>query len=74
MDVLIPVCEALQEGAGLGDAVRVAEEAAMATASMKPRFGRATYVGDKADGDMPPDPGAYAIAKWLGGFSEGWNA
>ncbi|KAL2783728.1 Dak1 domain-containing protein [Aspergillus keveii] len=74
MDVLIPVCEALQEGAGLGTAVRVAEEAALATASMKPRFGRATYVGDKADGNMPPDPGAYAIAKWLGGFSEGWNA
>jgi dihydroxyacetone kinase len=74
MDVLIPVCEALQEGAGLGTAVRVAEDAALATASMKPRFGRATYVGDKADGDMPPDPGAYAIAKWLGGFLEGWNA
>ncbi|KAL2818031.1 Dak1 domain-containing protein [Aspergillus granulosus] len=75
MDVLIPLCEALESGAGLGTTVGVAEEAAMSTANMKPKFGRATYVGDQgSSGDMPPDPGAYAIAKWLAGFSEGWNA
>ncbi|KAL2844143.1 Dak1 domain-containing protein [Aspergillus pseudoustus] len=76
MDVLIPLCEALESGAGLGTTVHVAEEAAASTANMKPKFGRATYVGEQqgGPGDMPSDPGAYAVAKWLAGFSEGWNA
>ncbi|KAL2866061.1 dihydroxyacetone kinase 1 [Aspergillus lucknowensis] len=74
MDVLIPLCRELEEGASLDAALHAVEEAAASTASMKPRFGRAAYVGDgAADGEMPPDPGAYAIAKWLGGFLEGWE-
>ncbi|KAL4876774.1 dhal domain-containing protein [Aspergillus karnatakaensis] len=76
MDVLIPFCEVLEStGGDLVAAVEAAEEAAKATAIMAPRFGRAAYVGDDAPaaGDMSPDPGAYAVARWLHGFARKWD-
>ncbi|OCL05622.1 dihydroxyacetone kinase [Glonium stellatum] len=76
MDVLIPFCEVLGQTSDLDKAVAEAEKKAQATAGMKARFGRATYVGDEKaqNKDMPPDPGAYAAAVFLRGLLEGKGA
>lgn len=72
MDTLIPWCETLQATRDVGKALAAAEEGAKKTAGMKPRFGRATYVGEMKEGEqMPPDPGAYAVAVFLRGLVEG---
>ncbi|KAF2489686.1 dihydroxyacetone kinase [Lophium mytilinum] len=70
MDALIPFCESLEKEGDFGKAVAEAEKGAKATAGMKARFGRATYVADdKAqEGDMPPDPGAFAAGVFLRGL------
>lgn len=76
MDVLIPLCETLEKTRGnLLGAVEVAEARAQATAAMKPRFGRATYVGEDASSsnEKPPDPGAYALSVWLRAFLNEWT-
>jgi dihydroxyacetone kinase len=44
-------------------AVAAAERGAEATAQMKPRLGRSSYLGDRVLGH--PDPGAKAVAIWL---------
>jgi len=73
MDTLIPFCEAFEKD-GFEKAVTAAEEGAKSTGGMKAKFGRATYVGDKADtGDAPPDPGAMAAHIFLEGFSKGFS-
>jgi dihydroxyacetone kinase len=73
MDALIPFCESLGKDGDLRKAVQEADKGAKATAGMKARFGRATYVADdKAQsGDMPPDPGAYAASVFLKALLEG---
>jgi dihydroxyacetone kinase len=73
MDTLIPFCETFGKE-GIEKAVRAAEEGAKSTGGMKAKFGRATYVGEKADlADAPPDPGAMAAYIFLDGFYKGWN-
>jgi dihydroxyacetone kinase len=52
----------------LGTAVAAAERGAAATAQMKPRLGRSSYLGDRVLGH--PDPGAQAIAIWLRAATE----
>jgi dihydroxyacetone kinase len=49
-------------------AVEAAEHGAAATAQMKPRLGRSSYLGDRVLGH--PDPGAKAVAIWLRAASE----
>jgi dihydroxyacetone kinase len=72
MDTLIPFCETF-ENEGIEQAVKAAEEGARSTGGMKAKFGRATYVGDKADvGEAPPDPGAMAAYIFLDGFLKGY--
>ena len=72
MDTLIPFCETFEKD-GFEQAVKAAEEGAKSTGGMKAKFGRATYVGDKADtGDAPPDPGAMAAHIFLEGFLKGF--
>jgi dihydroxyacetone kinase len=72
MDTLIPFCETFEID-GFEQAVKAAEEGAKSTGGMKAKFGRATYVGDKADvGDAPPDPGAMAAYYFLDGFLKGY--
>lgn len=73
MDVLIPFSERLSTTNDLGDAVHAAENAAQKTASMEPKFGRASYVGDRKEKmeTLPPDPGAYAVCVFLKGLQEG---
>lgn len=71
LDAMVPFAteffKTLHEGSetpsALASAVRAAEAGAAATASMKPRRGRASYLGERAIGN--PDPGAVAVAIWL---------
>jgi len=49
-------------------AVEAADRGVEATAQMKPRVGRSSYLGDRVLGY--PDPGAKAITIWLGAASE----
>jgi dihydroxyacetone kinase len=74
LDALDPFVRALEKGeaanpsAAVMDAVAAAEQGAEATARMKPRLGRSSYLGDRVLGH--PDPGAEAIAIWLRAASE----
>jgi dihydroxyacetone kinase len=71
VDALKPAADALQNGlvhmastdAALQAAVDAASDGALRTASMHPRRGRSSYVGDRALGHV--DPGAHAVALWL---------
>lgn len=62
LDALDPATAALA-AAGLDVAVAAAEAGADRTASMLPRRGRSSYLGDRALGHV--DPGAKAVALWL---------
>jgi triose/dihydroxyacetone kinase / FAD-AMP lyase (cyclizing) len=74
LDALAPFVESLKDARGepsreiLLSAVEAAERGAMATAQMKPRLGRSSYLGDRVLGH--PDPGATAVAIWLRAASE----
>ncbi|AKZ63432.1 dihydroxyacetone kinase [Herbaspirillum hiltneri N3] len=71
IDALHPAAQALQaaldggknQEAALAAAVEAAVQGAAQTASMKPRRGRSSYLGDRALGFA--DPGAHAVALWL---------
>ncbi|EEA00328.1 dihydroxyacetone kinase, L subunit, partial [Burkholderia sp. H160] len=71
VDALKPAADALHNAlaqaastdAALQAAVDAASDGASRTASMHPRRGRSSYVGDRALGH--PDPGAHAVALWL---------
>jgi len=71
LDALVPASEALTAAltsgqppaAALVAAAEAAEAGAEATASLPPRRGRSSYLGDRAIGH--PDPGAVAVAIWL---------
>jgi dihydroxyacetone kinase len=72
VDALHPAAVALDaalvKGASAIDALKASVDAAAqgaeATAQMHPRLGRSSYVGDRALGFA--DPGAHAVALWLG--------
>ncbi|KAH6895928.1 dihydroxyacetone kinase [Thelonectria olida] len=69
MDTLIPFAEAM--GSGCFDtAVEAAKKGAEATKTMKPRLGRATYVGVGNEKELPPDPGAWAAMVAVAGLRE----
>lgn len=74
LDALDPFVQALKspDGKALGktvlSAVDAAEHGMEATAQMKPRLGRSSYLGDRVLGY--PDPGAKAITIWLRGVCE----
>ena len=71
VDALKPAADALQDAlaqaasphAALRAAVDAAIDGTLRTASMHPRRGRSSYVGDRALGHV--DPGAHAVALWL---------
>lgn len=74
VDALSPFCKTLGEGKSLDEAVREAKRGAEGTKKMTARLGRATYVGQKADGgEMPPDPGAWGIWALVEGIAKGVN-
>jgi dihydroxyacetone kinase len=72
LDALLPAAEAFRDAVKASrttaDALRAAADAAAAgaraTAAMMPRRGRSSYLGERALGH--PDPGAEAVAVWLG--------
>jgi triose/dihydroxyacetone kinase / FAD-AMP lyase (cyclizing) len=74
LDALAPFLKSLKDARGepsreiLLTAVEAAERGAMATAQMKPRLGRSSYLGDRVLGH--PDPGAKAVGIWLRAASE----
>jgi triose/dihydroxyacetone kinase / FAD-AMP lyase (cyclizing) len=74
LDALAPFVNSLKDAGGelsrekLLAGVEAAEHGAEATAQMKPRLGRSTYLGDRVLGH--PDPGAKAVAIWLRAASE----
>ncbi|NOK38886.1 dihydroxyacetone kinase subunit L, partial [Corallococcus exercitus] len=63
----VALTRAVREGRSLGEAwaeaTRAAEQGAEATASMSPRLGRASYLGERAKGI--PDAGAVAVVIWM---------
>ncbi|SMG60336.1 dihydroxyacetone kinase subunit DhaK [Paraburkholderia susongensis] len=76
VDALKPAADALENAlaqsatlaAALTAAVAAAVEGTSRTASMHPRRGRSSYVGDRALGHV--DPGAHAVALWLAAIRE----
>ena len=74
LDALDPFVKFLEDARGelsrenLVAAVEAAERGAEATAHLKPRLGRSSYLGDRVLGH--PDPGAKAVAIWLRAASE----
>ncbi|TVY26238.1 Dihydroxyacetone kinase [Lachnellula hyalina] len=71
MDVLLPFAAAFESSADFGKAVAVAKEKAEATRYLKPKFGRASYVGKGGKEQELPDPGAWALMEMLSGMLEG---
>ncbi|GAB2841010.1 hypothetical protein GCM10022221_45400 [Actinocorallia aurea] len=60
IDALAPAAESLRDGGSPVDAALAAVAGAHATAALRARMGRASYVGDRAQGS--PDPGAVGVA------------
>lgn len=67
LDALLPAVAAAETGS-LIEAAQAAAEGAEATASMLPRLGRASYLGQRALGT--PDGGAVAVAIWLAALAQ----
>jgi dihydroxyacetone kinase len=75
LDALLPAAEAIQEAVNSGQsmsytlraAAAAAAAGARATTDMIPRRGRSSYLGARALGHV--DPGAEAVAVWLGAVS-----
>jgi dihydroxyacetone kinase len=67
LDALVPASVAWRQN-GWPAGASAAEAAAEATASMRPKMGRAAYLGDRAMGQ--PDGGAVAVAIWLKAIEE----
>jgi len=71
LDALLPAAEAMAAALDAGRtgrdallaAAAAAERGAAATAAMRPRLGRASYLGDRAIGTQ--DAGAAAVAIWM---------
>ncbi|OPB40388.1 glycerone kinase [Trichoderma guizhouense] len=71
MDTLIPFAAVMGES-GFNSGVKAAEDGADATKTMKPRLGRATYVGVSNESkELPPDPGAWGAMVAIRGLQEG---
>jgi dihydroxyacetone kinase len=71
MDVLLPFAAAFEETKDFKKAVDVAAQKAEATRYLKPKFGRASYVGKGGKEQELPDPGAWALMEMLSGMLEG---
>lgn len=71
MDALIPFCATLSATGGLAQAINAARRGAEATMMMRPRLGRAAYVGKKAVETRTPDPGAMAFVAVVQGIKAG---
>jgi dihydroxyacetone kinase len=78
LDALLPAADAFAAGVGsgrpAGEALRAAaaaaREGAAATAAMRARRGRSSYLADRVLGH--PDPGAEAAAVWIDAVAAAW--
>lgn len=70
MDALIPFAESLASTGDITQAAAAARKGGEATTSMTAKLGRATYVGDRSDREMPPDPGAMALVAVVEGLAK----
>jgi triose/dihydroxyacetone kinase / FAD-AMP lyase (cyclizing) len=70
MDVLLPFQQTLDQERDMGKAVKSAEEAAEGTRDLKPKFGRASYVGEGSTEQRLPDPGAWALMEMVRGIDD----
>ncbi|KAL7806413.1 glycerone kinase [Trichoderma aethiopicum] len=71
MDTLIPFATVMCES-GFDNGVKAAQDGADATKTMKPRLGRATYVGVSSESkELPPDPGAWGAMVAIRGLRQG---
>ncbi|KAI0377307.1 glycerone kinase [Hypomontagnella monticulosa] len=70
MDTLIPFAEGLLSGQ-FADGVEAAVKGAELTKTLKPRLGRATYVGADTSKGLPPDPGAWGAMVAIKGLQAG---
>ncbi|EGO59398.1 hypothetical protein NEUTE1DRAFT_121216 [Neurospora tetrasperma FGSC 2508] len=70
MDTLIPFAMAMEEGKSFEQSVAAAVKGSEGTKKLKPKLGRATYVGVGADNnkELPPDPGAWGAMVGLQGL------
>jgi dihydroxyacetone kinase len=76
LDALLPAAGAFEANLARGEggaaalqaAADAAEAGAAATAKMRPRLGRASYLGDRVTGIQ--DGGATAVAIWLRALSQ----
>lgn len=73
MDVLLPFAATFEETGSFDKAVQMAKEKAEATRYLKPKFGRASYVGAGGKEQELPDPGAWALMEMLVGIWEGMH-
>ncbi|KAK3379227.1 Dak1 domain-containing protein [Lasiosphaeria ovina] len=73
MDTLIPFANAMKSGQTFEESVAAAVRGSEATKMLKPRLGRATYVGVGADSskELPPDPGAWGAMVAIRGLLSG---
>ncbi len=79
LDALWPAAERFRERLAEGDhperaweeAVAAAHEGAAATAQVRARRGRSSYLGERVIGT--PDPGAVAAARWLAALAAHWS-
>lgn len=72
MDVLIPFAETLEKERDFKAAVEAAGVAAEGTRMLKPSFGRASYVGEGENQELP-DPGAWALMEIVTGMYDGYS-
>ncbi|KAI1104336.1 glycerone kinase [Jackrogersella minutella] len=70
MDTLIPFAESLRSGV-FADGVEAAIKGAELTRTLKPKLGRATYVGADSSKVLPPDPGAWGAMVAIKGLHLG---
>lgn len=72
MDTLIPFADAMEK-TSFAQGAEAAINGAEATKTMKPKLGRATYVGggSKDAGELPPDPGAWGAMVAIRGLHKG---
>lgn len=75
MDTLIPFADAVLQKGEFGAGVEAAEKGAEKTKTLKPRLGRATYVGGGSEEgrELPPDPGAWGAMVAIKGLQRGLN-
>lgn len=71
MDVLIPFADQMGKTGSFDAGVKAAVDGAEATKHMKPKLGRATYVGGTDRAELPPDPGAWGAMEAIQGLKNG---